>query len=233
VIERLNLICPHLWSDRYEQDEQQRLACHLTVDGITRVDVGDTWQGKGLYSDAFKRAAVKFGIGVSLYAVPKMVLAKSDGHLKDSAKSLALTDVGEKRCRELYGKWLEEKGTAAFGQPFDHGDSEDSAGDVEVQAAEENAPRRSRQSRARTAALTAEPSEADLGPEASQYRMTALLAEPGRLKAKRAEAHRGMEFLGAPLDQQVRELEASPDARSLDALVARIQVALDRQAEQS
>jgi hypothetical protein len=73
AIERLNLVCPHLWHARYEATGQGRMWCHLTVDGITRPDVGEG-DGKGLVSDALKRAAVHFGVGVSLYAVSKIVL---------------------------------------------------------------------------------------------------------------------------------------------------------------
>jgi hypothetical protein len=47
--------------------------CDLTIDGITRSDVGEG-VGKALVSDSFKRAGVRFGIGVSLYAIPKMML---------------------------------------------------------------------------------------------------------------------------------------------------------------
>lgn len=136
AVERLNAVCPHLWFDEYQPVDGGRLLCRLTVDGITRHDIGEGYQGKGLYSDALKRAAVKFGVGVSLYAIPKMVLSKTDGHLKDanssSGKTLALTPQGEARCRELYAAWLENVGTQAFGAPLDHGDVEDSQGDAEV-----------------------------------------------------------------------------------------------------
>src|SRR5690554_6875287 len=72
VVERLNHVCPHLWSDAYSDDGT---VCALTIDGITRHDVGSpsaTEARKGLYSDVFKRAAVKFGVGVSLYATPQI-----------------------------------------------------------------------------------------------------------------------------------------------------------------
>ena len=137
AVERLNTVCPHLWFDEYQPVEGGRLLCRLTVDGITRHDIGEGYQGKGLYSDAFKRAAVKFGVGVSLYAIPKMILHKSDGHLKDvqtrEGKTLGLTPQGEVRCRELYAAWLDNVGKQAFGEPLDHGDVEDSQGDAEAE----------------------------------------------------------------------------------------------------
>lgn len=135
AIERLNMVLPHLWFDEY-QPVGNALMCRLTVDGITRHDIGDGYTGKGLYSDAFKRAAVKFGVGVSLYAIPQTFLAVTDGHLKPigqgDRKSLALTPNGETHCRDIYGMWLDNIGTRAFGTPLDHGDVEGSQGDAEA-----------------------------------------------------------------------------------------------------
>lgn len=142
VVERLNLLVPHLWSEEYEEIDATHLRCLLTVDGITRRDIGEG-SGKGLYSDALKRAAVKFGIGVSVYAVPKMILNKG-GDLKEvgrtGKKTLILTDAGERNVRAKYAEWLESKGTAAFGDPLDHGDVGESQGDYEAEAAAEPEP---------------------------------------------------------------------------------------------
>jgi hypothetical protein len=133
VTERLNMVCPHLWEDAYNGP-----MCRLTIDGLTRHDVGDG-TGKALVSDAFKRAAVKFGVGVSLYAIPSMRLNKSNGHLEDrrtrDGMSLVLTPNGETHVRMIYEGWLDMKGRQAFGDPLDHGDSEDAQGDAEVDAA--------------------------------------------------------------------------------------------------
>lgn len=132
AIERLNLVCPHLWHDEYESlAGGNGLLCRLTVDGITRQDVGSGYKGKGLYSDAFKRAAVKFGIGVSLYALPKVFLDKGKGFLTDKG---LLTDKGEDALRRGYAKWLEETGEM-FGKPLDHGDVLGAYGDVEAETA--------------------------------------------------------------------------------------------------
>lgn len=135
AVERLNMVCPHLWHDNYEHVAAGQMWCHLTVDGITRSDVGEG-TGKGLVSDALKRAAVKFGVGVSLYAIPKMFCNEKDGDLKTNRKDkYELTDKGEKRCRDFYRRWLEGPGVKAFGQPLDHGDVEDAVGDAEEVAA--------------------------------------------------------------------------------------------------
>lgn len=140
VVERLNLIVPHLWSDEYEPRERFML-CRLTVDGITRQDIGEL-KGvvKGLYSDALKRAAVKFGVGVSLYAIPKMILDISDGHVKQrdsrEGKTLEMTPAGEKMVRSRYETWLHEQGIEKFGEPLDHGDVENAQGDPDAAEAE-------------------------------------------------------------------------------------------------
>ena len=137
AVERLNLVCPHLWHDHYEPISGKLMWCHLTVDGITRSDVGEG-EGKGLVSDALKRAAVKFGVGVSLYAIPKLILRESDGHLKPNRKDkYELTPNGETRCRQIYATWLDTRGHSAFGGALDHGDVADAAGDHEADRTEE------------------------------------------------------------------------------------------------
>jgi hypothetical protein len=137
VIERLNLVCPHLWHDEYEALAGGKgLLCRLTIDGVTRLDVGSGYQGKGLYSDAFKRASVKFGVGVSLYALPQIIFGTGDGLLRKQGKkdSLVLTDSGLARCASGYRAWLKEAGET-FGEALDHGDVEGAYGDVEAETA--------------------------------------------------------------------------------------------------
>lgn len=138
AIERLNLVIPAKWSDEYESlTGGEGLLCRLSVDGITRLDVGSGYKGKGLFSDAFKRAAVKFGVGVSLYALKKLWLETDTGHLKEDGKTkggkakYALTREGDLYLRETYANWLpgiEEK----FGPVLDHGDVEGAIGDLDA-----------------------------------------------------------------------------------------------------
>lgn len=144
VIDRLNLVCPHLWHEpRYEQ-VPGGLRCDLTIDGLTRSDVGwtsgtGTAMGlKALYSDAFKRAAVKFGVGVSLYALPRLVLevgakdawAKAiQGKTDKYGNQLfryGITPKGMVTLRDRYEAWLKDAG-AHFGEPLSHGHVEGSA----------------------------------------------------------------------------------------------------------
>ena len=136
VIERLNLVCPE-WHDAYEPTASGLMWCHLTVGGITRSDVGDG-QGKGLVSDALKRAATKFGVGVSLKRLPRMVANDEGGHLKRKAsgggkETVTLTSKGEQHVRDLYKRWLAAAGEG-FGAPLDHGDIAGAVGDHEVEA---------------------------------------------------------------------------------------------------
>lgn len=148
VVERLNAVVSDLWVDKYDEPlgNPNAKICRLTVAGVTREDVGEAGgiaREKALRSNALKRAAVKFGIGVSIYAVPKIILNKGndlreidvwDAKAKAKKKSFALSDRGEVTCRERYTGWLEEKGTPTFGEPLDHGDVAGSQGDWEVDA---------------------------------------------------------------------------------------------------
>lgn len=133
VTERLNLIVPHLWHDAYRPVGSGLMWCDLTVDGITRSDVGEG-QGKALVSDALKRAAVKFGIGVSLYATPKMVIGVEGGQarVRKTARdglTLELQPRGEVYVRNLYSTWLDTHAAKVYGDALDHGDVFDADGD--------------------------------------------------------------------------------------------------------
>ena len=136
VIERLNLVCPHLWSEPEYVPLGKSLICKLTIDGITRQDLGSGYEGKGLFSDAFKRAAVKFGVGVSLYALPKLILNDSDGHLERKKRGekefVNVTANGVTRAMQVYELWLDTIGEKHFGVPLDHGDVLEGLGDVEA-----------------------------------------------------------------------------------------------------
>ena len=134
VIERLNLVIPHLWHDAYREINPTVVECLLTVDGIPRSDVGEAKKAKDVRSDALKRAAVHFGIGVSLYAIPAGRI--DDTYVEKQGKSTVLSPNGITMLRSRYTSWLEARGKAWFGDPLDHGDVEDAAGDVELEAAQ-------------------------------------------------------------------------------------------------
>lgn len=148
VYERLNLVVGGGWEAEYEDAPGGKFMwCRLTVLGHTRRDVGQEMMNmKGLISDAVKRAAVPFGIGSSLYVIPKMILGKNQGLREVSGgggkKSLAFNFDGkaEGELRKRYAEWLGGHGIAAFGEPLSHGDTADAVGDVEAEEDGREAP---------------------------------------------------------------------------------------------
>ena len=135
VSERLNAsVGAGGWEDRYQALSvgQEALAvgipveCYLTVLGVTKADVGQIAPGerddkmwKSAYSDAFKRAAVKFGVGAYLYGGPQTWVPVDV--YNDKVKGFS--DAGRKQAMDVYTKWI---GSPAFvslwGEPLDHGD---------------------------------------------------------------------------------------------------------------
>jgi hypothetical protein len=75
--DRLNEVAGADWSDEYEVlDGGAVVLCRLTVAGVTRADIGEAEPGDrntatSALAQAFKRAAVKFGVGRYLYDLPK------------------------------------------------------------------------------------------------------------------------------------------------------------------
>lgn len=72
VMDRLDEVCCGEWQDSYSE-VCGRIVCNITIYGQTRADgAGDTAveAEKGGLSDAFKRAAVKWGVGRYLYRLP-------------------------------------------------------------------------------------------------------------------------------------------------------------------
>lgn len=89
VRSRLDDVVPGQWETYLEllpspaaaSDEAQKFAfkCRLDILGVTREDVGEGDDFKTAATDAFKRAAVRFGIGAELYAYgPNWVKVDSD-----------------------------------------------------------------------------------------------------------------------------------------------------------
>jgi hypothetical protein len=141
--DRLDHVCPGLWEHGFVPVDGG-LRCDLTIGGITRPDVGwsrGTGNGmdlKALYSDAFKRAAVMWGVGRYLYSLPGMTLWAGDDHIRTWEKpgggrngapqtQYYLKEKGERELRRRYDLWLQEFGVQAFGEPLDHGHVEGSA----------------------------------------------------------------------------------------------------------
>ncbi len=97
ISERLDVATEGQWADDYNLFGKA-LECSLTVCGVTRKDVGEAESAKELYSDAFKRAAVKFGVGAFLYRMPG-VMAKLTR--KDALKPWALGDEARASLRAI------------------------------------------------------------------------------------------------------------------------------------
>jgi Rad52/22 family double-strand break repair protein len=154
VIERLNMVAGHEWSAIYKPVEGSQGTdlrwCGLRVYGVTRWDVGegqgvgDGMRLKATVSDALKRAAVHFGIGVSIYALPQITLWANQPHVEriqgSKGPTLKLTEQGHAKLREGYAKWLAEHGTEHFGEPLSHGDVEGATVDPDAEVEVERPP---------------------------------------------------------------------------------------------
>jgi hypothetical protein len=107
VADRLDSVCgPENWQDEYKPGPAGGVLCRLSirVDGewVAKEDVGENTDYeavKGGISDAFKRAAVKWGIGRYLYGLPG-VWVKAEVRGKsvkiDEADARALTFGGQR-----------------------------------------------------------------------------------------------------------------------------------------
>lgn len=221
VTERLNKVVPHLWEEGDKANGLppyellaggKGLLCRLTIDGITRADVGSGYEGKGLFSDALKRAAVKFGVGVSLYALPKIFLSFDEKQLAirtfktkkgEERKVTEITDLGRKRLDSGYRAWLKETGSVVFGPELDHGDAADAFGDVEAEV-----------DAASSLGETAEPQPGKL----TDARAKALIDGAEKLYRELPKAAKGADGLPPALFKQALE-GASTDHAKLEALV--------------
>lgn len=118
--DRLNHVVGSDWEDTYRRVEGAHLLlCTLTVKGQPHTDVGEG-EGKALFSDAFKRAAVKFGVGVSLYSIPPIQVWEAQGHVKNVGGKLYLQAEGKQHATAAYTAWLDAVGAPLFGTPLDH-----------------------------------------------------------------------------------------------------------------
>lgn len=145
VIERLNMVVGGAWSEKPVRiaDTTGALMYELTVFDTTHVDVGvaqgstEEMKLKATHSDALKRSAVRFGVGVSLYAMPQFRLTvtaseeKRDGIPtlpRRNGKPGGLRDAHLKWLREQYQAWLGSESGKSFGEPLDHGDALEAVG---------------------------------------------------------------------------------------------------------
>lgn len=137
VYDRLDQVCGERWSARFAplaralvprrrgdgESPPLYVRCQLTLYGVTREDVGEGHDPKAAVSDAVKRAAVTFGVGRVLYAMrlPWLQAGEADGELRRNGQGeLVLDERTEAWCREKYERWLQQRGSAQFGEPLEH-----------------------------------------------------------------------------------------------------------------
>lgn len=155
VIERLNMVVGLNWHDEYAPLGNGLMWCALTVQGVTRRDVGQGADGKTMVSDALKRAGVKFGIGVSIYAMRAVQMERGTGPNKlrtekrkkkggsEKVDVCVLDDLNREWLSAAYARWLDKGSGKIFGEPLPHGDEVGAAGlelDIEDAPAPEEAP---------------------------------------------------------------------------------------------
>ncbi len=183
VCDRLNHVAGGAWTAQYTPLDAALhpapdgyapslvyVVCRLTVLGQAHEDVGEGRDPKAAFSDALKRAAVPFGIGRSIYAVPRRFMRAQDAThppadtLRRRGDKLVLTEVNEALLRREYEGWLEQVGTEAFGEVLDHGPDADGGDDGDPDPAgpvgQEEAPEPSRPARGGLRAVPSGPAAA-------------------------------------------------------------------------
>jgi hypothetical protein len=212
VIERLNHVVGYDWSAEYTPVDGA-LECALTVRGTTRRDVGlaegrAAGGRKAWYSDALKRAAVHFGIGVSVYALPKMRLDPADLFYGRDGKCAGLKRSGEQKLTQGYSSWLAGPGKKAFGDPIDHGDAPESIGDHEVTEYIEPS----------TGEVVDQPTGTTVPKPAAPLAEDGLPASPGprMLTPKPAHEQQAANATGNPGGPPKASMEPNPDSAAAD-----------------
>lgn len=141
VIERLNTVVGLDWRDEYDEFIGAT-RCRLTVKTFdepyrttTREDVGIGNDPKSRISDALKRAGVKFGIGVSIYALAQVNMrcggARHQLGLRKAGGDKQVPDLtleNREWLAEKYEGWLDTPRGKQFGDPLEHGDELDAQG---------------------------------------------------------------------------------------------------------
>src|SRR4051794_22854898 len=103
-------------------DDTLYYRCRLQIGEAAFEDVGAGGDPKAAYSDAIKRAAVRAGIGESLYAMdtPWLRIGDAENQLRvNRAGKPYLDDRTTRWLRSMYEAWLTRAG-AIFGEPLPH-----------------------------------------------------------------------------------------------------------------
>lgn len=120
IINRLDDVVPFEWSDaltdQHVADKFASITCSITIRGITR-QLNGSCSGnseenniKGAATDAFKRAASMWGIGLNLQSAP-MIWTDGGYHKEDKkgkkyVADYKMRDAQEKQAITQFGKWL-------------------------------------------------------------------------------------------------------------------------------
>lgn len=129
VQERFNDLFEGQWSNEFREiyigNDLKAVEAKITIGDVYHCDVGsfdnvnEKFHGlKAVYSDAFKRAAVHFGIAVSLYSLPTMFLNKDQLYINRNGEIKGIGKDGEKALRSKYANWLEQEGEDTFGEAY-------------------------------------------------------------------------------------------------------------------
>jgi len=119
--ERLTAVDPN-WSEATVEVPGGAMRCELTVGGATRCDYGEGRDIKSRASDALKRAAVKFGVGAYLYALPPFRVSADGVWTKGNGDAGGLTKKGVIELRKQYEKWVKHPEFQKFGAVVDYAD---------------------------------------------------------------------------------------------------------------
>jgi hypothetical protein len=137
VIERLNAVVGGAWEEDFAA-WGKGMMCKLRVFETVHQDVGmagQTEPEKAILSDALKRAAVKFGIGVSIYSMAQVQMKVGNARhelgtrqTKDKKTVPDLKKENREWLSEQYARWLAARGESMFGPALDHGDEHNPQG---------------------------------------------------------------------------------------------------------
>ena len=111
VMDRLDAVVgAENWSDKYTVlaigDGKWAIECTITIAGVSKSDVGEGDAPKDAYSDALKRAAVKWGVGRYLYGMDNGTWFEIDTYKQ-------FTPAAEKQIEDLLRKNLARLGVKA------------------------------------------------------------------------------------------------------------------------
>ena len=111
VMDRLDAVVgAENWSDKYTTlaigESRWAIECTITINGVSKSDVGEGDAPKDAYSDALKRAAVKWGVGRYLYGMDNGTWFEIDTYKQ-------FTPAAEKQIEDLLRKNLARLGVKA------------------------------------------------------------------------------------------------------------------------